>query len=63
MNELPIIAIVFAILTLITLIVGVIVMAKGGKINTKLSNKLMILRVSLQGVAVLLIIIGAIFAL
>jgi hypothetical protein len=38
-------------LTLIVLIIGVISMAVGGKIDKKLSSKLMVLRVVLQGVA------------
>lgn len=63
MKELPLLALIFAFLTLITLIVGIIIMAKGGKLNAKASNKLMVLRVTLQGIVIILIIASVILAL
>lgn len=52
-----ILILVFIGLTLLVLITGVIVMAKGGKIDEEYSNKLMMLRVLFQGIAVALIVI------
>jgi len=37
--------------TLIVLVIGIILMARGGEVNRKYSNKLMSLRVVLQGCA------------
>lgn len=48
---------VLTLLTLAVLVVGVLVMAKGGKTNQNLSNKLMVLRVVLQGLAIVAIAI------
>jgi hypothetical protein len=44
-------AIIFA--TLAVLVSGLVVMAIGGKINRKYSNRLMVLRVVCQGIALL----------
>lgn len=43
------------IATVIVLVIGIIMMAIGGKTNDKYSNKLMIARVSLQAVAIILL--------
>jgi hypothetical protein len=48
----PILFIILAALTLIVLITGVLIMARGGKTNEKYSNKLMIARVALQATAI-----------
>lgn len=39
----------------VVMVIGVVLMAKGGKTNEKYSNKLMVARVTLQGLAVLLL--------
>lgn len=54
-------AIIFAVFTLLTLIIGIIVMARGGKGSSKNSNKLMIMRVSFQALAVICLVIVAVF--
>ncbi len=46
------IVIALAAATLLVLIIGVIFMAKGGKINKEYSNKLMVARVVLQATAI-----------
>ena len=43
------------IATVIVLVIGVVLMAIGGKTNDKYSNKLMVARVSLQAVAIILL--------
>ena len=43
------------LLTLAVMVGGVVVMAVGGKLNAKYSNKLMQWRVILQGLAILLV--------
>lgn len=43
--------------TLVVLILGVLSMAKGGKVNEKYGNKLMRLRVLFQGIAILCIVL------
>lgn len=50
-----IIIILLLLAVLATLVVGVVVMAIGGKLNKKYSTKLMSLRVFLQALAVLLL--------
>lgn len=45
--------------TLAVLIVGVVLMMRGGEVNRRNSNKLMSLRVGLQGATILLL--GAMF--
>ncbi len=47
--------------TLISLIVGVIFMSIGGKLNKKYSNKLMVARVATQVLAVLLLLAFSFF--
>jgi len=49
---------VFAILTLATLMTGVVGMGKGGAFNEKYGNKLMRFRVIFQGCAVGCFVIG-----
>jgi preprotein translocase subunit SecG len=51
----PIIILILIFLTLATLILGIILMAKGGKINKKYSNKLMAARVALQFLAIIML--------
>jgi hypothetical protein len=63
METFPILIVVFALLTLLVLILGLVIMARGGKINKKLSNKLMILRVALQGITLLLVIVSLALAM
>ena len=46
-------------ITLLVLIAGLVVMIKGGKVNKKWGNKLMVLRVAAQAIAIGLI--GLIF--
>ena len=48
-------------LTLIVLFAGVITMGRGGEVGRKYGNKLMRLRVIMQGIAVLLIIAYVVF--
>jgi len=50
-----IIVLTFMLATLLVLVVGVGLMTKGGPLNAKYGNKLMVARVSLQGLTVLLI--------
>jgi hypothetical protein len=45
----------FMLATLVVLVTGILLMAKGGKVNEKYSNRLMIARVVLQAMAVLLL--------
>lgn len=47
--------------TVVVLVVGVVMMTKGGESNRKYGNKLMTLRVTLQGVAIA--IMGILFLL
>ena len=49
---------VFALATLATLLTGVVGMGKGGAFNDKYGNKLMRMRVILQGLAVACFVIG-----
>jgi hypothetical protein len=48
----PTLFIALTLFTLLILIVGVIIMAKGGNFNKKYSNKLMIARVVMQALAI-----------
>ncbi len=59
MQGLLVLALVFAVATAIVLIIGVAVMAKGGKFNKKYSNKLMQMRVAAQALTILLFAILA----
>jgi len=49
------IALAFIFVTLLVLIIGLVFMATGGKLNTKYSNKLMSLRVLAQAIAIVCI--------
>ncbi|MBN9542746.1 MAG: twin transmembrane helix small protein [Alphaproteobacteria bacterium] len=57
MSLLPLVLFVAMLLTLIALIAGIVLMARGGKINQKYSNKLMTMRVVLQGLAIAIVAI------
>jgi VIT1/CCC1 family predicted Fe2+/Mn2+ transporter len=48
----------FALATLATLLTGVVGMGKGGAFNDKFGNKLMRMRVILQGLAILCFVLG-----
>jgi len=48
--------------TLVTLVVGLIVMAGGGRVNEKYSNKLMMARVALQASALTVLVIIFLFS-
>lgn len=48
-------------ITLMALIVGVIFMSIGGKLNQKYSNKLMVIRVVAQALAVALLLVFSFF--
>ena len=48
---------IFAIATLASLMVGVVSMGKAGEFNRKYGNKLMRLRVIMQGLAILLFLL------
>ena len=54
-----VIVLVVLLLVVAVLVVGVLLMAKGGEANRKYGNKLMIARVSLQGLAILLLVVLA----
>ena len=53
MQASPTLTIILAVFTLLILIAGVFLMARGGKVNEKWSNKLMIARVAMQACALL----------
>jgi hypothetical protein len=55
----PVFIVALMAATAVTLVVGVISMGRGGSFNRRWSNKLMQLRVALQGAAVLLAVIFA----
>lgn len=57
MSIMPLIIGFFMLLTLLVLVTGVGFMMKGGKFNKKYGNKLMVARVSLQGLTLLLVIL------
>jgi hypothetical protein len=62
MNNLLLIGMfVLMIATVVVLMIGVVLMARGGAVNEKFSNKLMVARVTLQGAAIL--ILGLLFYL
>lgn len=50
-----VIPVILILLTLAVLIAGIFLMGKGGKLNTKYSNKLMVARVSLQFLAIIML--------
>jgi len=58
MNYFLILIIFLSVLTLATVIVGISKLAIGDKIDYKKSNKMMLLRVTLQGLVVTLIAIA-----
>jgi len=58
MNFTFILVIFFMVATLAVLLTGVILMMKGGKLNQKYSNKLMVARVALQGMALAALALG-----
>lgn len=43
--------------TVVVLILGITIMARGGEINRKYGNKMMVARVTLQGLAILLVML------
>lgn len=47
----------FIIITTAVLLLGIVSMARGGKINQKLGTKLMTLRVIFQGLALLMLVV------
>ena len=59
MNTAAIILFMLLAAILVVLFTGVGLMVKGGEMNKKYSNKLMVARVSLQGLA--LVVLGALF--
>jgi hypothetical protein len=61
MQQSPTLFIALTIFTLLILIVGVLIMAKGGEFNKKYGNKLMIARVVSQAIAILAL--GALYFL
>ena len=48
--------VIFSILTIMTLVTGVVLMARGGKLNEKYSTKLMSLRVFFQAIVITLLL-------
>lgn len=42
--------------TVVVLVVGISLMARGGELNRKYGNKLMVARVTLQGIAIALVV-------
>jgi len=58
MNFTFVLVIVFMLATLAVLLAGVILMMRGGKLNQKYSNKLMVARVALQGMALAALALG-----
>jgi len=56
---LPYIIYIVLFSVLVVLIIGIIVMLKGGDFNKRWGNKLMRARVALQGLAVILILVTA----
>ncbi len=55
MDSAHIIILVMMLITFAVLLVGVAIMTIGGPINEKYGNKLMVARVSLQGITILLL--------
>jgi hypothetical protein len=49
------IVLILMLATLLVLVIGVSVMMRGGPLNEKYGNKLMVARVSLQGLTLLLV--------
>jgi len=59
MAGLLVLALVFAVATAIVLLIGIVVMAKGGKVNKNYSNKLMQMRVAAQAITIFIFAILA----
>ncbi len=57
MQNSPTLFIILALFTLTVLIVGIIIMGMGGKVNKKYSNKLMIARVATQAITIIALIV------
>jgi hypothetical protein len=57
----PMLIVIALIAVVIVLLTGVVGMLRGGKFNKQYGNKLMRLRVALQGLAVLLIVVYVAF--
>lgn len=55
MKTLPLAVIILMVATVAVLIAGLILMAIGGKVNEKHSNKLMVARVMLQAAAIIML--------
>jgi hypothetical protein len=55
MDAKHIIVIIFMVATLLVLVAGIVLMTKGGPLNAKYGNKLMVARVGLQGLTLLLV--------
>jgi len=58
MNFTFVLVIFFMLATLAVLLAGVILMMKGGKLNQKYGNKLMVARVALQALAIAALALG-----
>ena len=57
-----IIIIVTMVAVLLSLVIGVVLMAKGGETNKKYSNKAMQARVLLQGIAIIMFIFAVLLS-
>ena len=57
----PMLIVVALVAVLIVLLTGVVGMLRGGQFNKQYGNKLMRLRVGLQGLAVVLIVVYVVF--
>jgi len=57
----PMLIVIALVAVLIVLLIGVVSMLRGGRFNKQYSNKLMRLRVGLQGLAVVLIVVYVAF--
>lgn len=63
MSSFTLVAVILAMLAVLaTLFVGLVGMARGGEFNARYGNRLMRLRVILQGLALLLVIVAAVAA-
>lgn len=56
-TTMPLSIIILMVATLLVLVVGLVLMAVGSEANEKYSNKLMVARVLLQGLAILMLAI------
>jgi len=55
MNGMHLTILVFMIATLLVLVAGIVLMMKGGTLNEKYGNRLMVARVTLQGLTIALL--------